>query len=100
MSIEDLPPGPPAGYRAAASSCYASSVTRCPTCEHPSAPRSTPQGENRAFPFCSARCKMIDLGKWLDEKYRVPGAEVDDDMTVQDSRHDRQATQQKRQEKE
>ncbi len=42
---------------------------------------------------------MIDLGKWLDEKYRVPGAEVDDDMTVQDSRHDPQATQQKRQEK-
>ena len=24
------------------------------------------------YPFCSARCRMIDLGRWLDEKYRVP----------------------------
>jgi len=22
-------------------------------------------------PFCSARCKQIDLGKWLSEDYRV-----------------------------
>jgi endogenous inhibitor of DNA gyrase (YacG/DUF329 family) len=22
-------------------------------------------------PFCSARCKMIDLGKWMGEEYRV-----------------------------
>ncbi len=22
------------------------------------------------FPFCSQRCKLIDLGKWLDEEYR------------------------------
>ena len=23
------------------------------------------------FPFCSARCKLIDLGCWLDDKYRI-----------------------------
>jgi endogenous inhibitor of DNA gyrase (YacG/DUF329 family) len=23
------------------------------------------------FPFCSRRCKLIDLGKWLDEEYRI-----------------------------
>jgi endogenous inhibitor of DNA gyrase (YacG/DUF329 family) len=23
------------------------------------------------FPFCSARCKAIDLGKWLNEEYRI-----------------------------
>jgi hypothetical protein len=28
--------------------------------------------ENPAFPFCSARCKTIDLGRWLNEEYRVP----------------------------
>lgn len=22
-------------------------------------------------PFCSPRCKLVDLGQWLDEKYRV-----------------------------
>ena len=24
-------------------------------------------------PFCSTRCKMIDLGNWLSEAYRIPG---------------------------
>ncbi|TLD41297.1 MAG: hypothetical protein JETT_2451 [Candidatus Jettenia ecosi] len=23
------------------------------------------------FPFCSERCKLIDLGAWLDESYRI-----------------------------
>jgi len=26
----------------------------------------------RFFPFCSARCKWIDLGAWLDADYRIP----------------------------
>lgn len=26
---------------------------------------------NRFRPFCSERCKMIDLGKWANEEYRV-----------------------------
>ena len=24
------------------------------------------------FPFCSTRCQMIDLGRWLGEEYRIP----------------------------
>jgi endogenous inhibitor of DNA gyrase (YacG/DUF329 family) len=24
-------------------------------------------------PFCSERCKLIDLGKWIDEEYRIAG---------------------------
>lgn len=24
-------------------------------------------------PFCSLTCKLVDLGRWLDESYRVPG---------------------------
>jgi uncharacterized protein len=24
-------------------------------------------------PFCSERCRLIDLGRWLSEDYRVPG---------------------------
>jgi len=23
-------------------------------------------------PFCSERCKLLDLGNWIDERYRVP----------------------------
>ena len=26
---------------------------------------------NRSRPFCSERCKLIDLGKWANEEYRV-----------------------------
>jgi hypothetical protein len=28
--------------------------------------------ENKARPFCSERCKLIDLGAWATESYRVP----------------------------
>ncbi|TVO61162.1 DNA gyrase inhibitor YacG [Spiribacter vilamensis] len=24
-------------------------------------------------PFCSRRCRMIDLGDWLDERHQIPG---------------------------
>lgn len=28
--------------------------------------------ENPSRPFCSERCRMIDLGQWADESYKVP----------------------------
>ena len=40
--------------------------------------------KNRYRPFCSERCKMIDLGAWATESYRVPVAE-DDESIDQDS---------------
>lgn len=43
-------------------------MLRCPICKREVAPRR----ENPAFPFCSERCKLIDLGKWLGEEYKVP----------------------------
>jgi uncharacterized protein len=33
---------------------------------------------NKFRPFCSERCKMIDLGQWANESYRVPQAEDPD----------------------
>jgi len=39
----------------------------CPTCRRP----SIRQG-NKLFPFCSERCQLVDLGRWLNEEYRVP----------------------------
>lgn len=44
-------------------------MRRCPICDEEIAPRDV----NPAFPFCSERCRLIDLGKWLGEDYRVPG---------------------------
>lgn len=46
-------------------------VVRCPICD-----AAVPwTAESRWKPFCSERCKLIDLGQWADEKYRVPAQE-------------------------
>lgn len=37
--------------------------------------------ENPWRPFCSERCRMIDLGAWANESYRVPVEEADDGLT-------------------
>lgn len=32
----------------------------------------------RFRPFCSERCKLLDLGRWVDGNYRVPGDPVEE----------------------
>ena len=44
--------------------------TRCPHCGNPTTWRGNP-----SRPFCSLACRLIDLGVWLDERYRIPGPE-------------------------
>ena len=39
---------------------------RCPICRKP-----TDTGRHPDFPFCSERCRLIDLGNWASEKYKV-----------------------------
>ena len=46
---------------------------RCPTCNKEF---SSDDGPN--MPFCSERCRLVDLGRWLDERFAVP-AEPDED---------------------
>jgi hypothetical protein len=42
---------------------------KCPVCKS----RVADTSQNEAhFPFCSQRCRLIDLGKWLDGEYRIP----------------------------
>jgi len=40
----------------------------CPICRRHASPRA----QNPAAPFCSPRCKQVDLNQWLSEGYRVP----------------------------
>jgi endogenous inhibitor of DNA gyrase (YacG/DUF329 family) len=47
-------------------------IVSCPTCGKP-VEWSLLQ---RWKPFCSERCKLIDLGAWIDERHRIPGDEV------------------------
>ena len=44
---------------------------KCPICQ-----RLTTLGEED-FPFCSARCQDIDLGKWAAEEYTIPGPQLE-----------------------
>lgn len=44
----------------------------CPVCK-----KSTTWEENPWRPFCSEKCKLIDLGKWVFEEYRIEGEEAD-----------------------
>jgi len=41
-------------------------MNRCPICKKEVAPASAD------FPFCSERCRLIDLGNWAAEKYVIP----------------------------
>ncbi|MCE9679881.1 DNA gyrase inhibitor YacG [Shewanella sp. AS1] len=43
-------------------------VVNCPTCQTPV--QWTPESKFR--PFCSERCKLIDLGDWASEKHAIP----------------------------
>jgi endogenous inhibitor of DNA gyrase (YacG/DUF329 family) len=49
---------------------------KCPTCgkvvREPGL--AEPMGY---FPFCSERCQLVDLGRWLDGKYQIPVEDTD-----------------------
>ncbi|PXX43983.1 DNA gyrase inhibitor YacG [Undibacterium pigrum] len=47
----------------------------CPTCKT----RVEWKEENRWRPFCSERCKQIDLGAWAEEKYTIPAVNLPED---------------------
>lgn len=41
-------------------------TARCPICRKP-----TDSEKNTEFPFCGERCRLLDLGNWASEKYRI-----------------------------
>lgn len=45
----------------------------CPTCRARAAWEGNPHR-----PFCSLTCRLIDLGAWLDERYRIESRPPDD----------------------
>lgn len=51
---------------------------RCPTCRGVLPPRgAVPDDARKHAPFCSERCRMVDLGRWLTGSYRIAGDPVD-----------------------
>ena len=58
---------------------------KCPKCKKPIPSATTGKDgkkklNGRFFPFCSQRCKLIDMGAWLDAEYRIPTKEEDADQ--------------------
>jgi hypothetical protein len=51
------------------------SVVSCPTCKRPVAWSEA----SKWRPFCSERCKLIDLGAWAAEKHAIPGEPIKED---------------------
>ena len=56
----------------------------CPTCGG----GSVFSPANRFRPFCSARCKQIDLGAWATEEFRVPSEAPPEDAAYGDPRRE------------
>lgn len=49
---------------------------KCPQCGGP----SIWDKDNSSRPFCSDRCKLIDLGAWANEEYPIPASPSVDDL--------------------
>lgn len=43
---------------------------KCPICKKPVA------AGDPEMPFCSERCRLIDLGMWSAEEYRIPSTQI------------------------
>ena len=54
-------------------------VLRCPTC------KTIVTAADEDFPFCSDRCRTIDLGKWASGAYVIPSPVTDADEQIRES---------------
>jgi uncharacterized protein len=46
---------------------------QCPICRKP-----TDSATHADFPFCSERCRLLDLGNWASEKYKISEPVIDE----------------------
>jgi len=49
-------------------------LVKCPQCG-----KETEYAGNKFRPFCSERCQLVDLGRWVEGEYRVPGESLPED---------------------
>ena len=54
-----------------AEACSTKNSMRCPICG------KEVKLEDPFMPFCSDRCRILDLGNWASEKYVIPGPPID-----------------------
>ena len=46
-------------------------MSRCPVCRKEDAEDALDGERSKVYPFCSERCKLVDLGLWLDSEYVI-----------------------------
>ncbi len=69
--------GMTAPMAAPAAARMAARTVACPSCQGPALYAES----NPWRPFCSARCRGVDLGAWANEQFRVPAeAPTEDDL--------------------
>jgi endogenous inhibitor of DNA gyrase (YacG/DUF329 family) len=56
-------------------------MKQCPTCK-----KKVQWQDNPFRPFCSERCQLVDLGKWVSEEYRVPGKPLSQESLTEDEK--------------
>ncbi len=61
-------------------------VVACPTCKR----ASSLAPSNTFRPFCSERCKLIDLGAWASEDYKIPTAASTQEWEDKDEEKDKE----------
>jgi endogenous inhibitor of DNA gyrase (YacG/DUF329 family) len=54
-------------------------ILRCPIC------KKAVKSNDPEFPFCSERCRTIDLGKWASRAYVIPSPVTDADEQIRES---------------
>ena len=62
-------------------------IVRCPTCR-----AEVSWQENPHRPFCSERCRLIDLGAWIEDKYRIPGEELAPDSEKENGKDEEESS--------
>jgi uncharacterized protein len=62
----------------------------CPICKKP-----TDSGQDSEFPFCSERCRLLDLGAWSAERYVVSDPIFDEEQLPEADRRALQASKRK-----
>jgi len=65
---------------------------KCPICHKTLKPLPEKQTEETGFfPFCSERCRLIDLGAWLDAEYKITSKLPNDSSDISPDRNQQEA---------
>jgi len=60
-------------------------LVRCPICRAEDSWEGNPHR-----PFCSERCRLMDLGAWTGGRYRIPGEKIDQELDSSEDEDDKE----------